>query len=141
MLHQQLDWRLLILNNIFLIFISSSWSLHFLITSSDKIGISSISSNTIAVVVGVVNNFLPKKLFRFKLWNLYFLPSSIDCVSSPYIVIPMSLVWSNKIASRRYLPGVWMVFFPRRNFIHPIISNIRKFFALINSTFWKCFSL
>ena len=69
-----------------LIFISSSWSMYFLITSSDKIGISSISSHTIAVVLGVVDNFLPKKFFRFKLWNLHFLPSSIYCSNSPHIL-------------------------------------------------------
>ena len=126
-----------------LTFISSSWSLYFLITSSDKIGISCISSDTIAVVVGVVDNFLPKKFFRFKLWNLYFLPSSIDCVNYPHIVMRMSLVWSNKIASRRLLvlPDDWMVFFPGRSFIHPIISNILKFCTLMKSTFGKCFSL
>ena len=44
-----------------LIFISCSWSICFLITSSDKIGMSSISSDTTAVVVGVVDNFLLKK--------------------------------------------------------------------------------
>ena len=66
-----------------LIFISSLWSMYFLITLSEKIGISFISSDTIPVVVGVVDNFLPKKLFKFKLWNSYFLPSSIDYVNSP----------------------------------------------------------
>ena len=50
-----------------LIFISSSWSMYFLITSSDKITISSISSDTTAVVEGVVDNLLPKKFFKFKL--------------------------------------------------------------------------
>ena len=82
MVHQQWDWCLLILDNIISGFFSS-WSMYFLITSSDKIGISSISSDTIAVAVGVVDNFLPKKVFRFKLWNSYFLPSSIHCVNSP----------------------------------------------------------
>ena len=126
-----------------LIFISSSWPVYFLITSFDKIGISSISSDTIAVAVGIVDNFLPKKLFRFKLWNSHFLPSSIDCVNFLHSVIPMSLVWSNKIASRRLLvlPGYWMVFFPGRNFSHFIISNIPKFCALMKSNFWKFFSL
>ena len=126
-----------------LIFISSSWSMYFLITSSDKITISSISSDTTAVVEGVVDNLLPKKFFKFKLWNSYFLPSSIDYLSSPHIVMAMSLVWSYKIVLCRLLilPGDWMVFFPVRNFIHPIISSILKFCALIKSTFWKCFSL
>ena len=68
MLHQQSDWWLLILYFGFsLIFISSSWSMYFLITSSDKITISSISSDTTAVVEGVVDNLLPKKFFKFKL--------------------------------------------------------------------------
>ena len=81
--------------------------MYFLITSPDKIGISSILSDKIAVVVGVVNNILPKKLFRFKLLNWYFLPSSIDSVNYPHVAIPMSLAWSNKIASHRQLvlPG------------------------------------
>ena len=67
-----------------LIFISSSWSMYFLITSPDKIGVSSISSDTTAVVVGVVDNFLPKIFCRFELWNLYFLPSLADVSISPY---------------------------------------------------------
>ena len=79
-----------------LIFISSSWSMYFFTTWSDMIGISSISSDTIAVEVVLVDNFLPKKIFRFKLWNPYFLPSSVDCVNSPHIVMPMSLVSSKK---------------------------------------------
>ena len=126
-----------------LIFTSSSWSMSFLITSSDKIGISSISADTMAIVVGVVDNFLSKKFFGFKLWNSYFLSSSIGCVNSPRIVMPRSLVWSNKITSRRLLvlPGDWMVFFPDRNFILPFISNICKFCAPLKSTFWKYFSL
>ena len=79
--------------------------MYFLITSSDKIGIFSISSGTIAVIVGVVDNFLPKKFVRFKLWNSYFLPSSIN---SLHIAMPMSLVRSNKIAPRR-LVGFYLV--------------------------------
>ena len=86
-----------------LILISSSWSMYFLITSSDKIGISSISLDTIAVVVGVVDNFLRKKSFRFKLWNLNLnlsLNLNLNCVNPPHTDMPMSLVWSNKFASR-----------------------------------------
>ena len=111
-----------------MIFISSSWSMYFLKTSSDKIAIFSISSGTIAVVVGVMDNLLPKIFCRFKLWNWYFLPYSIDCVNSRHIAIPMSLVQSNKIAPRRLvvLSSDWIVFFPGRIFIHPIISNICK---------------
>ena len=111
-----------------MIFISSSWSMYFFITLSDKIGISSISSGTIAVVVGVVDNLLPKIFCRFKLWNWYFLPSSSDCVNSPHIAMPMSLAQSNKTVPRRLrvLPGDLIVFFLGRIFIHPIISNICK---------------
>ena len=47
-------------------FIFSSRSMYFLITLPDKTDISSVSSDAIAIVVGVVDNFLSKKLFRFK---------------------------------------------------------------------------
>ena len=80
-----------------LTFISSSWSMYFLIISCDKFDIFFISSDTIAVVVGVVDNFLPNKFFRFKLWNSYFLSSSIDFVNFPHIFMPMSLERSNKL--------------------------------------------
>ena len=115
-----------------LIFISSSWSMYFIITSSDKIGkigIFSISSDTIAVVVVVVDSFLFKEFFRFKLWNPYFLSSSIDFVNSTHNVMPMSLVWSNEVASRRLLvlPGDWMIFFPGKNFIHPVYQIFLNF--------------
>ena len=59
MLHQQWDWCLLILGNIISGFFSSR-SMYFLITSSHKIGISSISSDTIAVGLGVVDSFYQK---------------------------------------------------------------------------------
>ena len=52
--------------------------------------------------------------------------------------MPISLVWPNKIASRRILrlQGDRMILFPGKSFIHPNITSIPKFCVLMKSTFW-----
>ena len=106
MLHWS-DWCLLILDSIFY---GLTWIyLFFMINVLFNNIVWQDWHFTIAVVVGVVDNFLPRNFFTFKLGNSYFLSSSIDCVKSRHIVLPTSLVKSNKIALRRLLRRFYQV--------------------------------
>ena len=58
--------------------------MYFLITSSDKIGISSISSDTIAVVFGVVDNFYQNNSLDLSFKIRFFCPLRLIMSISPY---------------------------------------------------------
>ena len=102
MLHQQWDWCLLILDNIISGFFSSR-SMYFLITSSDKIGISSILSDTIVVVLGVVDNFYQNNSLDLSSKICFFCPVRLIMSVSPYCyayatgLLPHMDYWSYQV--------------------------------------------